>query len=163
MQAPLEAPDAATLERQSQPGRWVILKSVIWGPILTMEKGGQKRQNFTVKTRKIRRNPQENSLIDYRVDANFLDHLDKVRGRARRLPIDPTPCPNHQASICDYRGQEILDRMPPFGLVGEPRKPSRTRRSSEAQQMAGELVIWEFSSVESQLDVTNAKTIYISK
>ena len=106
-----------------------------------MEKGRQKRQNFTVKTRKIRRNPQENSLIDYRVDANFLDHLDKVRGSARPLPIDPTPCLNHQASICDYRGQEILDRMPPFGLVGEPREPSQARRSSGAQQMAGELVI----------------------
>ena len=77
-----------------------------------MEKGGQKRPNCTVKTRKSGAFPQENSLIESRIDANFLDLLDKVRGSARRLPIDPTPCLNVQASRCDYRAEEILDRMP---------------------------------------------------
>jgi len=100
-----------------------------------MEKGRQKGQNFTVKTRKNRTNPERNSLIDHRIDDNFLNDLDKVRGSARCSPNDPTPCRNHQASICDYRGERDLDRMPPFGLVKEPRMPRRTRRSIEAQQM----------------------------
>ena len=125
-----------------------------------MEKGGQKRRDCTVKTRKSGAFPQENSLIEYRIDANFLDDLDKVRGSARRLPNDPTPCPNPQASRCEYRGERNLDRMPPFGLVTWPRKPSRPRRPSEAQQMAEVLVISEFTSMETQLDVSNANTIY---
>ena len=155
-----EALDPARWQQLSRPDGWGILKRLIRAEILTMEKVGQKRPNCTVKTRKSGAITQENSLIESHIDANFLDHLDKVRGSARRLPIDPTPCLNVQASRCDYRAKEILDRMPPFGLVRWPSKPSRTRRSSEAQQMTEELTISEFTSMETQLDVTNAKTIY---
>ena len=88
-----------------------------------MEKGGQKRQNFTVKTRKNRRNPQRNSLIDYRIDANFLNDLDKVRGSAKGLPIDCKPLRSHQTCRVGYRGQENLDRISHFGLVETPAEP----------------------------------------
>ena len=158
-----EALDAARWQQLSQPDGWGILKRLIRAEILTMEKVGQKRQNSTVKTRKNRTNPQRNSLIDYRIDINFLNDLDKVRGSAQGPPNDSTPCPSHQACLGDYRGQGNLDRISHFGPVETPAGLRGRGDRAKPSRWPEKLVIWEFTSTESQLDVTNAKTIYKNK
>ena len=163
MTARPEALDPATPWRQRLSAGYEIQKWLISGSILTMEKGGQKRQNSTVKTRKNRTNPQRNSLIDYRIDINFLNDLDKVRGSAQGPLNDSTPCPSHQACLGDYRGQENLDRISHFGPVETPAGPRGRGDRAKPSRWPEKLVIWEFTSIESQLDVTNAKTIYKNK
>ena len=144
-------------------GRWEILKTVESRRWLNNGKRRQKEQNFTVKTRKNWTNREGNSLIDQRIDDNFLIDLDKVRGFSRSSPNDTIPCQTHQASICDSNSERILDGMTPIGLEMVPRKARATRRSAEAPKAAREAVIWEIASIETQFDVENAKTICKNK
>ena len=84
----LRSPDIYSVEAEKSQKRRIPVVS------LTMENGRQNEQNSTVKARKNWRNHRSNSLIEPRVDDDFHIILDKLRGRARSVPNDRTPCQN---------------------------------------------------------------------